>query len=131
MKIEKLRRGVMCVGAIRLLPIDFGFDPKLHGAIDISRCDDYALADISGKRDQTGVGYEAKDGSPRQVWGTRDEIAIELARSGFTVIAARTPNGREVRCEKKRPTVFICQPPNDNFWNDFDSIGAALAQFDK
>ena len=129
MKIEKLNRGVKCVGAIRLLPIDVGFDLKLHGAIDISDCDDSALADAAGEKDRSGVGYEAKDGLPRQAWGTRDEIAQELALNGFTVIAAKTPNGRQVRCEKKRPMIFICQPPNDNFWLDFDSIAAALSQF--
>jgi hypothetical protein len=129
MKIEKLNRGAICVGAMRLLPIDFGFDPKLHGAIDMSAFDESLLVKESASRDSSGVGYESSDGTPCLAHGTRDEIAMLLASEGFTVVAARTPNGREVRCEPKNPNVFVCQPATDNYWKKFPTVEAAIAQF--
>lgn len=118
----------MCLGSIRLAGIDMGFDGRLHGAINISDADDELMA-TEGESSKTGVGYDSPDGR-RIMWGTRDEVCRELARCGYMIIAARTPNGREVRCEPKDPKHFICQPPNDNYWKKFDTIEAALAQWE-
>jgi hypothetical protein len=129
--MKSIKTTGMCLGAIRLAGIDMGFDIRLQGPVLLPEGEDWdRLMSTVGSGDQTGVGYDSPEGR-RLAWGTRDEICKELARCGYTIIAARTPNGRDVRCEPTKPTVFVCQPPNDNFWNEFPTIAEALAQWVK
>ena len=98
-----------------LRAVDVGFDLREGPAVDIS---DWA--------DGESVEYDGPDG-PRTVHGTRDEIAMQLARAGYRVVTAHTPNGRDVRCEPKRPAQFIMQPTEDNYWMAYSSTAEALA----
>lgn len=96
--------------------IDVGFDLRPHDvAVDLS----------AGPE---SMPYDSPDG-PAVATGTRDQIATTLARAGYICITARTPNGREVRCEPGRPERFVMQPRVDNYWIEYPRTDDALAAF--
>lgn len=67
--------GRTCVGAVRLAPIDVGFDVRLHDmAVEVPR-------------DATSAGYE-RGGQTWLVEGARDEIVAELVAAGYRVAPA-------------------------------------------
>lgn len=72
-----------------LLPIDCGFDPRLHDmTIDLS------------DPDIDHVEYEDADGNVAEVQGSKTKIAGTLADAGFCrIIVEHTPNGREIAYE--------------------------------
>lgn len=74
MNIRKFQPGVMCLGSVRLLPIDVGFDARTIGQT-------VALPDDLGD----GVGYEDADGTPCVVTGTRDEVIEVLRAAGYSI----------------------------------------------
>ncbi len=67
--------GQTCVGAVRLAPIDVGFDVRLHDmAVEVPP-------------DATSAGCE-RDGQTWLVEGTRDEVVAELVAAGYRVAPA-------------------------------------------
>lgn len=106
-------REVMMSEATSLLPLDVGFDPKVHGmAIDLST--------IDGNR----VRFEGKDDHVVEVEGTKSEIATALIEAGFgPVVVEHAPNGREIRMV--RSGRFEVQPWNDNYWITTETLEAA------
>ena len=74
MNIRKFQRGIMCLGSVRLLPIDVGFDVRITG-------DSVILPEDLGD----GVGYENPEGIPCVVTGPRDEVIEVLREAGYTI----------------------------------------------
>lgn len=86
MKITRFSAGATCLGAVRLLPIDMGFDARATGqAIRLPLPEADAILGEDGPSDQTGVGYE-QDGVPYLMHGRRDEIFGVLVRAGYRVV---------------------------------------------
>jgi hypothetical protein len=73
------RTGGICVGGVRLAPLDVGFDIRLHDILVV-------LPD-----DMTGlsVGYEA-DGKVWEATGTDAELRAALAAAGYQVAKAQS-----------------------------------------
>lgn len=76
-KIRKLKPGASCVWAVRLLPIDVGYDLRSKNI----------LVTIPDRPDLAtdGVGYIGTDGAPCCVTGTQAEVMEVLAAAGYRV----------------------------------------------
>jgi len=97
--------------------LDVGFDLRVQGM----------PVDLSEKTEPLSCSYHALSGNVATIQGSKETIAIMLAQNGYSVIAAHTPNGREIRATKDGK--FEVQPENDNYWVACDSVKDALRIF--
>lgn len=94
-----------------ILPIDVGFDLKLHDMI----------IDIVGI---DYIKFEGKNGLAQTITGPPHHIAITLLENGYqSVIIARSPNGRNIVADHEGIRV---QPHNDNYWITVKSVEEAM-----
>lgn len=108
--------------------IDVGFDPRLAGGGML-----VAIADRHVRYDRPGT-----RGASAEVVGDVEMVAETLARAGYSVVVARTANGRDVQCTPPemapvgdrpgyewRGPVWAIQARNDNYWCLGPSLMAA------
>lgn len=96
---------------VSILPIDIGFDLKLHDmSVDIVGVD--------------SIKFEGKNGLEQTAYGPPHHIAMFLLENGYnSVIIARSPNGRNVIADNEGVHV---QPHNDNYWITVGSVEEAM-----
>lgn len=82
-------------------PIDVGFDPRVT---------ETSVEVFSGQT----VRYLTSDGEDKIATGTHDQIVRELAAAGYEIIAAKTPNGRNIEFSQTKGK-YAVQPHNDNY----------------
>lgn len=103
--------------------IDVGFDVRVHG--------------MSVRLDlRPGVEYQI-DCDPRRIGnrplhketitGDAEALCRELVRRGYAIIAAETPNGRDIRATADG---FEVQPHNDNYWLKTKTLAEAFDAFE-
>jgi hypothetical protein len=115
----------MVMQPISLLARDVGFDPRTTGHLV--------------RIEYIPVKY--MDGAKPTVTTTRDveALAEELARAGYSVVVARTANGRDVQCSPQDAApagdwpqytwtgpAWAVQARNDNYWVVGPSLTAVL-----
>ena len=77
--------GAHAVGAIRLAPIDVGFDLRGQRVVLPAQEEWGDHLYFGGARDSTGIGYADADGRTCRVWGERAAVVVLLREAGYLV----------------------------------------------